>query len=212
VRITIDIDTSQITADDRRVLMALAGHDAGELRVTRLDEPATPPTPAPPLPVPVPAAFASKLGEAVAQFSPRGSGSEARLPFAQQAGVRTSSTMPDDDEAPPPGPRVDYVPGPQMRELMEEQRVFGVDALDETTTVVAGAVRDGVVHITDHVRVPRELVEGDAATAGDFESAVMHAIETQPALPDDADTHAHAEVPRPKSPVIENPPVRHTSP
>jgi hypothetical protein len=127
MRITIDIDTRDITADDRRVLMALAGHDAGELRITRLDEPApAPSTPAPPLPVPVPAAFASKLGEAVAQFSPRGSGSEARLPFAQQAGVRTSSTMPDDDE-PADGDDVDAVvqppPAPVRvpRSLVEEQ-------------------------------------------------------------------------------------------
>jgi hypothetical protein len=140
VRITIDIDTSQITADDRRVLMAIAGHDAGELRVTRLDDAATTPqpaTPAPPLPVPVPPDFAAKLGDAVAQFSPRGSGSEARLPFAQQAGVRTSSTMPDDD--------------------------------DEPTTTAA-----------EPVRVPREQVEGDAATAGDFESAVMHGLQQPP--------------------------------
>lgn len=143
MRITFDIDTSDITADDRRVLMALAGHDAGELRVTRVDEPATTPAaPAPPLPVPVPPAFASKLGEAVAQFSPRGSGTEARLPVAQQAGVRTSSTMPADDE-----------PG------KEEQRVFGVDLVDDTATVVAGAVRDGVVHLEEPVRIPRELVE-----------------------------------------------------
>lgn len=176
MRITIDIDTSQITADDRRVLMAIAGHDAGELRIARLDDAPgahTPPapTPAPPLPVPVPADFAAKLGDAVAQFSPRGSGSEARLPFAQQAGVRTSSTMPDDE--PTAG----------------EQRVFGVDVLDDTATVVTGAVRDGVVHISEPVQVPRELVEEDA------------------------------DVPRPQDRVrsailgvVEQPPVRHTSP
>lgn len=105
MHLTINLETDKLTAEDRRVLMALAGHDAGELRVTMLDEPAAEristgsnPGPVPPLPVPVPAAFAAKLGEAVQQFNPRGSGSEARLPFAQQAGVRTSSTMPDDDE------------------------------------------------------------------------------------------------------------------
>jgi hypothetical protein len=175
VRITIDIDTSQITADDRRVLMALAGHDAGELRVTRLDDAATTPqpaTPAPPLPVPVPPDFAAKLGDAVAQFSPRGSGSEARLPFAQQAGVRTSSTMPDDDE-PHAG----------------EHRVFGVDVLDDTATVVTGAVRDGVVHISEPVQVPRELVEEDADVP-----------------------HPQDRVRSAILGVVEQPPVRHTSP
>lgn len=102
MRLTIDIDTAQLTDRDRRVLAALIGDDTGPLVLPRFPgtdnaAPATP-APAPPLPVPVPAAFAAKLGEAVQQFSPRGSGSEARLPFAQQAGVRTSSTMPDDDE------------------------------------------------------------------------------------------------------------------
>jgi hypothetical protein len=153
VRITIDIDTSEITSDDRRVLMALAGHDAGELRITRLDDAPAPPAPAPPLPVPVPAEFAAKLGDAVAQFSPRGSGSEARLPFAQQAGVRTSSTMPDDEEP--------------------------ADVVDEpAVSTLAGSVV-----------IPRELVEEDA------------------------------DVPRPQDRVrsailgvVEQPPVRYTSP
>jgi hypothetical protein len=102
MRLTIDIDTDQLTDRDRRVLAALIGDDTGPLVLPRFPgtdnaAPATPASPLP-LPVPAPADFAAKLGEAVQQFSPRGSGSEARLPFAQQAGVRTSSTMPDDDE------------------------------------------------------------------------------------------------------------------
>lgn len=205
----ITIDTSQPLSDrDRRVLAALIGDDTGPLVMPRSmfrdadtgilhPDGYTPPgPPVPPLPVPAPAAFAAKLGEAVAQFSPRGPATEARLPFAQQAGVRTSSTMPDDDDMP---------------RTVAGERVFGVDVDAEMATVVSGAVRDGVVHITDHVRIPRELVEGEAATAGDFESAVMHGL-TYPDLPDDADTHAHPEVPHPKSPVIEQPPVRHTNP
>lgn len=103
MRLTIDVDTDQLTDRDRRVLAALIGDDNSPLVLPRFDGPDVQkqdiPT-APPLPVPVPAAFAAKLGEAVQQFSPRGSGSEARLPYAEQAGVRTSSTMPDDEPEP----------------------------------------------------------------------------------------------------------------
>lgn len=161
MRLTIDIDTEHITAEDRRVLMALAGHDAGELRVTMLDQPAaeristgTNPGPVPPLPVPVPPAFAAKLGEAVGKFSGGGSGPEARLPFAQQAGVRTSSTMPDDEPA-----EVVDVDGPQ------------------------------VIRARGGVTVPRELVEEDTHVPH-LEDSVRSAILG----------------------VVEQPPVRHTSP
>jgi hypothetical protein len=103
MRLTIDLDTDQLTDRDRRVFAALISDDSSPLVLPRfpgtdngaVDEHRAA---APPLPVPVPADFAARLGEAVQQFGPRGSGPEARLPFAQQAGVRTSSTMPDDDD------------------------------------------------------------------------------------------------------------------
>lgn len=170
MRITIDIDTSTITGDDRRVLMALAGHDVGELRITHVDEPAAPPaTPAPPLPVPVPAAFASKLGEAVAQFSPRGIGSEARLPFAQQAGVRTSSTMPDDEPA----------------DVVDAGAVLDGEPAE---VLDAGAVPD-VVRARGGLTVPRDLVDDDG----------------EPRRIEDVTRAAILGV-------VEQPPVRHTSP
>lgn len=171
MRLTIDIDTDHITADDRRVLMALAGVDAGELRITRL----TPDdvermtggtnavaTPAPPLPVPAPAEFAAKLGEAVQQFNTRGSGSEARLPYAQQAGVRTSSTMPDDDDEPaevvdagavvdPPAEVVDAGDGlVHTRWGRPEDRA--PEPSDESE-------HDAIIRARGGVTVPRSLVE-----------------------------------------------------
>jgi len=191
MRLTIDLDTAQLTAEDRRVLMALAGHDAGELRITMLDEPTrerirtgTNPgevprfdgpdvqkqgiPPSPPLPVPAPADFAARLGEAVQQFGPRGSGPEARLPFAQQAGVRTSSTMPDYDEP---------------AEVVDTD-----DIVDEPSEVVDV---DGpqVIRARGRVSVPRELVEEDTHVPH-LEDSVRSAILG----------------------VVEQPPVRHTSP
>lgn len=201
MRLTIDVDTSTITAEDRRVFMALAGHDAGELRVTMLDEPTrerirtgtnpgpVPAAPAPPLPVPVPADFAAKLGEAVQQFNPRGSGSEARLPFAQQAGVRTSSTMPDDDDEP--------------AEVVDADAV--VDAPAEVVDAGEGLVHtrwgrpedrapepsdesehDAIIRARGGMTVPRELVEddGDPRRPEDFtRDAILGVIDRMPPMP-----------------------------
>lgn len=161
MRITIDIDTTQITAEDRRVLMALAGHDAGELRVTRLDGPDVQKQDvAPPLPVPVPPAFAAKLGEAVGKFSGGGTGPESRLPVAQQAGVRTSSTMPDEDE---PAEVVDA--GAELEaELTDrmERAKLGPNA-DRGDADMRVPDVDGpqVIRARGTVSVPRELVEED---------------------------------------------------
>lgn len=181
MRLTIDVDTDQLTDRDRRVFAALIGDDNSPLVLPRFDGPDVQkqdiPT-APPLPVPAPADFAARLGEAVQQFGPRGSGPEARLPFAQQAGVRTSSTMPDDDE----------------------------DAGEFEAQVMAAAqtpLPDGPLahaHVPDvdgpefirargGVSVPRELVEedGDPRRIEDFtRDAILG--------------------------VVEQPPVRHTSP
>lgn len=174
MRLTIDIDTEHITAEDRRVLMALAGHDAGELRVTMLDQPAaeristgTNPGPVPPLPVPVPPAFAAKLGEAVGKFSGGGTGPEARLPFAQQAGVRTSSTMPDDEPA----------------------EVVDADAVVDEPAEVVDVDGPQVIRARGGMTVPRELVEEDTHVPH-LEDSVRSAILG----------------------VVEQPPVRHTSP
>lgn len=170
MRLTIDIDTEHITAEDRRVLMALAGHDAGELRITMLDQPAaeristgTNPGPVPPLPVPVPPAFAAKLGEAVGKFSGGGTGPEARLPFAQQAGVRTSSTMPDDDE---PAEVVDA-------DAVVDEPAEVVDAGEGLVHTRWGrpedrapepsdeSEHDAIMRARGGMTVPRELVEDD---------------------------------------------------
>jgi hypothetical protein len=134
----INIDTKdRITDLDRRVLAALIAGDDAPLVMPRNLVPEEQPSAGPPSPTPAPAAFMERLGAAVAQTSRGGVATEARLPVTQQAGVRTSSTMPDDD--------------------------------DEPTTTAA-----------EPVRVPREQVEGDAATAGDFESAVMHGLQQPP--------------------------------
>lgn len=165
MRLTIDIDTAQLTAEDRRVLMALAGHDAGELRITRLtpddvermtggtNAGATPASPLP-LPVPAPADFAAKLGEAVQQFSPRGSGSEARLPFAQQAGVRTSSTMPDGDE---PAEVVD-AGEPEARDEGLVHTRWGRPE-DRAPEPSDESEHDAIIRARGGVTVPRSLVE-----------------------------------------------------
>lgn len=179
----ITIDTSQpMSGRDRRVLAALIGDDNGPLVLPRFpgtDDGVPPaageqPAPAPPLPVPVPPAFASKLGEAVAQFSPRGSGSEARLPFAQQAGVRTSSTMPDDDDGEPDV--LSHRPDDAAPEQPEEVWVEPVE-------------RPDVVRAAGGMTVARELVE-DAGAPRRIEDVTRAAILG----------------------VVEQPPVRHTSP
>lgn len=194
MRLTIDLDTSELTAEDRRVLMALAGHDTtGELRITRLTpedvermtggdaSPATPSTP--PLPVPVPAGFAARLGEAVQQFGPRGTGPDARLPVAQQAGVRTSSTMPDDDE---PAEVVDASEfETQIMDAVQTPLSDGPLAHPHAPDV------DGpqVIRARGGMAVPRDLIEDDGPP---------HRIE-------DATRDAILGV-------VEQPPVRHTSP
>lgn len=185
MRLTIDLDTSQLTAEDRRVLMAIAGRDAGELRITHLTPddvermtadaaPAAAPTP--PLPVPVPADFAARLGKAVQQFAPQGSGPESRLPFAQQAGVRTSSTMPDDDAS-----------------EFEEQVMAAVQAPlpDGPHAHPQAPDVDGpqVIRARGGITVPRDLVEDDRPPAR-IEDVTRDAILG----------------------VVEQPPVRHTSP
>lgn len=195
MRITLDIDTEQLTDTDRRVLAALINGDAAPLVLPRelyrdLSQPGAPlvpaghtpaaPPAAPPSPTPAPAEFLAKLGEAVGQFA--GTQHEARLPFAQQAGVRTRSTMPADDDAADAG---------------DDQPVFGVDVVGDRATVVAGAVRDGVVHITD-VQVDPEPGPVDWEEHGKASPAEQRAIRA-----------AHGLTPRL---VQSDPPVRHTTP
>lgn len=202
MRLTIDIDTEHITAEDRRVLMALAGHDAGELRVTMLDQPAaeristgTNPGPVPPLPVPVPPAFAAKLGEAVGKFSGGGTGPEARLPFAQQAGVRTSSTMPDDDESDMLAQRDDDAVPTPAEETWVEPRDEGLVHTrwgrpeDRTPEPSDESEHDAIIRARGGMTVPRELVEEDTHVPH-LEDSVRSAILG----------------------VVDQPPVRHTSP
>lgn len=195
MRLTIEIDTTEITAEDRRVLMALAGHDAGELRITMLDDPpaerirtGTNPGPVPPLPVPAPPEFAARLGEAVGQFSPRGSGSEARLPFAQQAGVRTSSTMPDEDE---PAEVVDAgaILEAELADRMERAELGPNAARGDADMRVPDVERPDVIMARGGTTVPRDLVEDDGAPRR-IEDVTGAAILG----------------------VVEQPPVRHTSP
>lgn len=204
MRLTIDVDTSTITAEDRRVFMALAGHDAGELRVTMLDEPTrerirtgtnpgpVPAAPAPPLPVPVPADFAAKLGEAVQQFNPRGSGSEARLPFAQQAGVRTSSTMPDDDEPDMLAQRDDDAAPTPAEETWVEPGDEGLVHTrwgrpeDRTPEASDESEHDAIIRARGGMTVPRELVEedGDPRRPEDFtRDAILGVIDRMPPMP-----------------------------
>lgn len=185
MRITLDIDTDHITADDRRVLMAIAGHDAGELRITREGEqafrdlsqpgaPLVPPghtPPGPPSPTPAPAGFLQKLGEAVGQFA--GTQHEARLPVVQQAGVRTRSTMPEDDDAP-----ADVVDADAAQAAVDENR--------------AQLVRDGAV------TVDPEPGPVDWEAHGKASPIEQRAIR-----------EAHGLTPR----LVQTPPpVRHTSP
>lgn len=147
MRVTIELDTNDITDRDRRVLAALVSDDGTPLVLplpvsdtSHLGVPdaTPPPSPGMPSPTPAPPEFMQRLGEATAQFgrSP-GVAHEARLPVVQQAGVTTRSTMPEDDD---------------VDELVDDQapddgRVVGVDVARDTATVVTGAVRDGVVHI-----------------------------------------------------------------
>lgn len=211
MRITLDIDTEQLTDADRRVLAALINGDAAPLVLPRemyrdLSQPGAPlvpaghtpaaPPAAPPSPTPAPPEFLAKLGEAVGQFA--GTQHEARLPYSQQAGVRTRSTMPADDDA------ADTVPVEIPRELADE--------LENNQATVIGIVQQYRAGTT----VPRDLVEeGDA---GDFESAVMHAVSTAQ-LDDQAADRGDAEprVPDLTTPtrprlVQSPPPVRHTTP
>lgn len=162
MRLTIELDTNDITDRDRRVLASLVSDDGAPLvlplpRAGVDHTPASTPT-GPPSPVPAPPAFMQRLGEAVGQFGrPPAAASEARLPVVQQAGVTTRSTMPDDDDELP----------------AEDQRVFGVDVAGDTATVVAGAVRDGIVHITDHHHASRELYEDDGAAGAALEADLV---------------------------------------
>lgn len=199
MRLTIDIDTEHITAEDRRVLMALAGHDAGELRVTMLDQPATEristgtnPGPVPPLPVPVPPAFAAKLGEAVGKFSGGGTGPEARLPFAQQAGVRTSSTMPDDDEPDMLAQRDDDAAPTPAEETWVEPGDEGLVHTrwgrpeDRTPEASDESEHDAIIRARGGMTVPRELVEedGDPRRPEDFtRDAILGVIDRMPPMP-----------------------------
>lgn len=186
MRLNIDIDTDQITDRDRRVLAALIADDTGPLVLPRFDSPGhgVEPTsaPAPPLPVPAPADFASKLGDAVAQFSPRGSVSEARLPFAQQAGVRTSSTMPDDDAGEFEDAVMDAVSAPTP----PDSPIAHPHAPDMLTQPVD---HPQVTRARSGVTVPRDLVEADV----------------EPRRIEDVTRAAILGV-------VEQPPVRHTSP
>lgn len=185
MRLTIDIDTDQLTDRDRRVLAALIGDDNSPLVLPRfpgMDNGAVPvgarPAPAPPLPVPVPEGFAARLGQAVQQFGPRGSSPEARLPYAEQAGVRTSSTMPDDDD--------------DASEFEAQVMAAAQDPLPDGPLAHPEAPDvDGpqVIRARGGVSVPRELVEEDTHVPH-LEDSVRAAILG----------------------VVEQPPVRHTSP
>lgn len=205
MRITLDIDTEQLTDTDRRVLAALINGDAAPLVMPRemyrdLSQPGAPlvpaghtpaasPAAAPPSPTPAPPEFLAKLGEAVGQFA--GTQHEARLPFAQQAGVRTRSTMPADDAG---GDELDDGAG-------DDQAVFGVDAVGDRATVVAGAVRDGAVHITD---VQTDVQVDPPPGPVDWEQHEGASPAEQRAI-----RHAHGLTPRL---VQTDPPVRHTTP
>lgn len=139
MRITLDIDTDRLTARDLRILSAIMSPDAlptvfrdantGNLTSdsSHLGVPQHTAVPtAPPSPTPAPAGFLQKLGEAVGQFA--GTQHEARLPVVQQAGVRTRSTMPEDDDAP-----ADVVDADAAQAAVDENR--------------AQLVRDGAVTV-----------------------------------------------------------------
>ena len=164
MHITIALDTDQLTDRDRRVLTALVSDDTTPLVLPRVDAaPAPDPTPAgPPSPTPAPPAFMERLGQAVGQFtrSP-GAATEARLPFAEQAGVRTRSTMPEDD-APP----VDVVDaGAELEaDLVERMGSATLGPNSERGDADMRVPRDAVVQpAPEPSTVPRELVDGDPA-------------------------------------------------
>lgn len=196
MRLTIDIDTDQLTDRDRRVLAALIGDDTGPLVLPRFPgtdngAPATPASPLP-LPVPAPANFAAKLGEAVQQFNPRGSGSEARLPFAQQAGVRTSSTMPDDDEPDMLAQRDDDAAPTPAEETWVEPGDEGLVHTrwgrpeDRTPEASDESEHDAIIRARGGMTVPRERVEedGDPRRPEDFtRDAILGVIDRMPPMP-----------------------------
>lgn len=195
MRLTIDLDTDQLTDRDRRVLAALVSDDGTPLVLPLPGAGAHhEPAPAgPPSPVPAPPAFMQKLGEAAAQFGrPPGAAHEARLPVVQQAGVRTRSTMPADDdvdELPADDPREDVLtptrwgrPADRQPERSDDVDVVGVDVAGDATTVVTGAVRDGVVHIDApdlHIVAPAPPAHADRdrvqrAILGTVDAPVRH--------------------------------------
>jgi hypothetical protein len=195
VRITLDIDTEQLTDTDRRVLAALINGDAAPLVMPRemyrdLSQPGAPLVPAghtpaaspaaPPSPTPAPPEFLAKLGEAVGQFA--GTQHEARLPYAQQAGVRSRSTM-DDDAG---------VTGDAADELENDQAIIASIAQEyrEIRDESSGNVPDGVV-----VDPPPGPVDWEAH--GKASPAEQRAIRA-----------AHGLTPR----LVQDPPVRHTTP
>jgi hypothetical protein len=194
VRITLDIDTDQLTDTDRRVLAALINGDAAPLVMPRemyrdLSQPGAPLVPAghtpapaaPPSPTPAPPEFLAKLGEAVGQFA--GAQHEARLPYAQQAGVRSRSTM--DDDAGVTGDAADELENDQatIARIAQEYREIRDDR--------SGSAPDGVV-------VDPEPGPVDWEEHGKASPAEQRAIRA-----------AHGLTPRL---VQDPPPVRHTTP
>lgn len=195
MRITLDIDTDRITDADKRILAALINGDAAPLVLPRemyrdLSQPGAPLVPADhvpapagmPSPTPAPPGFMAKLGEAVSSFAP-GAPTEARLPYAQQAGVRTRSTMPDDDG----------VDGDAADELEDSQAIIAdvVESYREGMKARDAGDADAVVVDPDPGPVDWEQHEGASP-------AEQRAIR-----------HAHGLTPRL---VTTDPPVRHTSP
>lgn len=237
MRLTIELDTNDITAHDRRVLAALVSDDTTPLALPHyrdLSQPGAPlvpdhapPAPAAgvPSPTPAPPEFLRRLGEATAQFgrSP-GAAHEARLPVAQQAGVSTRSTMPADDdvdELPADDPRDDVLvptrwgrPADRQPEPSDDDTVIGVDVAGDTATMVAGAVRDGVLHIDEPVL---HIVDEPRPPVVDDGPPVQRMTETAriPRASVELDpVPAHASRDRVRKAILGtvDAPVRHTSP
>lgn len=152
MHITIALDTDQLTDRDRRVLAALVSDDGAPLVLPRMDDTShlnVPDdgrkVPTMPSPTPAPPPFMQRLGEAVGQFAGgQGAAHEARLPFAEQAGVRTRSTMPEDDAEPDAAP-----PGEPALHIVDEavlhiDRPVSVVHVDSPPPVHADRDRDRV--------------------------------------------------------------------
>lgn len=207
MRVTIELDTNDITEHDRRVLAALVSDDTAPL-VLPIPGAGVEHTPAPaehagmPSPVPAPPGFMQRLGEATAQFgrSP-GAAHEARLPVAQQAGVTTRSTMPDDDE---PADVVDAGAVPPATTVAREL-VDGSNDVGDFESAVMHAVSEATLppsagRGSAHAHVPEPLdVHVD--------EPVLHIVAPPPPAHADRDRVRVVTPPYP-----EPAPVRYTTP